>query len=419
MRYMLMTLLAASLLAGCTSSKPQGMISKIKGAKMTEPQLDARLAEYQTAFMIGVESTAGRIALESTDPAHYQAALLWMIRTSEEVIRAASHPDPVAILLDSWALASQMRQFFESGDGAEAFGSYQQRVIDTMAQIEEAAVTIADDMVGPDAHADIDEMIREWVVANPISRARLSRSSTAPLLAEYGRRKGGGVMGAVGDLDQNVSRISDRLDIMTTQLPKQIIWNAALLVHGSVHNLQVGSAMERVDRALELAESLGGEMDRQRTDTIDRISTERREALDQIDSLREGASRDIDLQRTDTIDRIESTLEASLGSFDAQRADSFDRLDATINGSIEQIDVQRAETLAEMDAMIAESIGSFDRMRSESFDELERMRATSFRDADDTAAAIVDRIFYRAVVLVLVAGLTGAGLLLLARLLRR
>ena len=85
--------------------------------------LNARILthEYSARFITGVAQRADQIAAASDATEVRLNALRWKIAAAGASEHAASQMAPMLSLLDSWALAVQMRDFLTSGAGQSLF----------------------------------------------------------------------------------------------------------------------------------------------------------------------------------------------------------------------------------------------------------------------------------------------------------
>ena len=125
--------------------------------------------------------------------------------------------------------------------------------------------------------------VQSWVAKHPIEHAFSSRSSVAPVLAEW-RSEDRDAFVAVGEVTDTIQNLSERLNTYAAQLPRQVRWQAELLVAelADEHDVPglLGAAGQAVREVLAaehraVLEDVNG----QRQQTLDYLTAERLAAL--------------------------------------------------------------------------------------------------------------------------------------------
>ncbi len=229
--------LGAGLLGRVTSAfaptvaRRQTDIMKKTGAvHMSAADLRAHVNDLADRLASGLERTADRISAETRDLLVRRRALAFKVDVIPAVYTAAYRADPLVAAMDTWALTFQIREYLETGAGRDAFGAQQP-----------LALAQARDLV-KDADASVQRMatsqkrfemarakMGSWVASHPIEHAFSSRSSIAPVLAQW-RSEDRGAFVAVGEMTDTVQNLSERLNTYAAQMPRQVRWQAELLV---------------------------------------------------------------------------------------------------------------------------------------------------------------------------------------------
>ena len=122
-------LTAAALLAaagGCSL-----VTLKSPERPLSTRDLNARILtrEYSAHFIAAVGKSADRISTGEGDAEILANTLRWKVGATTESVRAATQIAPMMGLLDTWALARQMRAFLAEGStGGTLFGPHQEAV---------------------------------------------------------------------------------------------------------------------------------------------------------------------------------------------------------------------------------------------------------------------------------------------------
>ncbi|MHC4989634.1 MAG: hypothetical protein ACYTGC_01525 [Planctomycetota bacterium] len=367
------------------------MIEEATGTRISEAEIEARVDEFTLRLIDLAEDTASSIILEGDDRAYRQNALIWMIRVNEEISRARVYDDPTAALIDMWVLSLQMRHYFESGIGKDWFGPHQQTVIDTCDQMTSQVRAIGADLV-PDQIDDLGVTIEEWAVANPMDTRFMSRASTSSLLVSIQRRRGRRPFFSTEVLEERVGNIESRLEVLNSQLPKQLVWHVDLLLEDRMAELEVEQLAVDVQEAMDVIEDVPNIIEVQRDAIVEAIELQRTDLARDLDQQLVTALDNIDAQRTDTLDRVEATADRMIAEAGSIRDDAIATIDGGLTKALENIDRQRIETISQIDTLSDETLSRF----------------------EVAYAAGVDRAYTKLLLLLGIATVSGALLIVLA-----
>lgn len=401
-RFTLAVVLVASSCA-CQSAAPKSMTSEY-GLTMTEAELRENIALLRAQIAGEFETLANSMIIETDDPEQRSLAVALKIRVNEEVIRATMHPDPAVSLIDLWALTLQIRDFAETEEIIETYGQFYPGFVDSIERVHDAIILLATRLIGDDERFAITETsINEYVAEHPLT-GRLWRPSPAPLLAAYRERTGGGVFGDVKSLDSGVDEISHRLDIMTTQLPKQIIWHTDLLIQSRLGDFGIADLPRQIQQVTDTLDQVPDEIERHRVETLADIDRQRRETIDALDA-------EVD----ETMSQISEQREQTLADLDRQRLETLDHIDATTSRSLEQISSQRVDTLDRFDDMVEGVMANLNTQRDETIVHLETLTADAFQETDAIMSRAINTLFIRLVILLVIAFVAGVVVVIIWR----
>jgi len=117
--------------------------------------------EFSYHFISAVEQRADEIANSESDPRIVASALRWKIGAAIASQRAAMRMSPQMSLLDTWALALQMKAFLSPGNaGGALFGSRQEAALSIANELDEDARTLAGNLI-PSRELDKDRAFVE------------------------------------------------------------------------------------------------------------------------------------------------------------------------------------------------------------------------------------------------------------------
>jgi hypothetical protein len=151
------------LACACTPTpERKEMLDRVPDATMTRTQVRARSFAYLSRFTVLVARAADQISAATDSEEIQQRARLWKLNATRTMGVVATHEDPVAALLASWAFAASMHAFLRDGAGKELFGDEQRTAVETSAQLEAEVESIAAAL----SHGKAFEGARDLVAAH-------------------------------------------------------------------------------------------------------------------------------------------------------------------------------------------------------------------------------------------------------------
>ena len=251
---------------------------------MSAADLRARVNDLADRLAGALERTADRISAEARDPEVRRRALAFKADAIPAVYTAAYRADPLVAAVDTWGLAFQVREYLENGAGRDAFGAQHPLARAEARDLLAAADASVRGMAASQKVFDAARVkVQSWTAKHPIERAISSRSSVAPVLAEW-RSEDRDAFFAVGEVTDTIQNISERLNTYAAQMPRQLRWQAELLIAelADEHDVPglLGAAGQAVREAVAaerraVLEDVNG----QRQQTLDYLTAERVAAL--------------------------------------------------------------------------------------------------------------------------------------------
>ena len=163
--------------------------------------------------------------------------------------------DPVAALLDGWALLYQLRDFLVRGSIDRPGSPETVRTVEGLAD-ELARLWAA--LTGRPDVAPARARVEAWARAHPLRGSLLARDSTAPLLAGLLGRGELSLRGAAGTAVESIQDAIARIDLLCPQpAPSGALASRGRRSRpGDVARGRSGARRRALDRAFELAEPL-------------------------------------------------------------------------------------------------------------------------------------------------------------------
>ena len=138
--YGVLCAVAFVLLTGCVGGpSKRSAVMKSVDVKFAP---DAQQLRLQTRGLVDsycgrIEVAADEIIAQARDQQIRRAALVWKTNTIPAMREALFRPDPMAAILDGWALSMQLRNYFDSEDGREVFGEWADFARATMQDLDD------------------------------------------------------------------------------------------------------------------------------------------------------------------------------------------------------------------------------------------------------------------------------------------
>ncbi len=368
------TCVAGAAVSACSPPQTQGLIDQIPDATMSRAELHVRVVEIAREIIGMTKARSYEIYATAQDSRTRWAALQIAVRSNEILVTAATHADPVAALLDTWALIVQWRHLFESETGREIFPEYTDVMLANLIAMEGKIVALAEELTGPERVTGAVEKMNTWARDNPLTARMYRPSFTTEVVGLLPDNKKS-VFSVAETLDESVGRVALRLEILNGQLPQQIVWHAGMLIENRLGDVDIEALAAQSERAMTVIEELPQLIDAERDDIFR-----------QIDVQREEIFRQVDLQRTDTLRQVDVIREETLAEIDRQRQATIASLEAAVATTIDRIHDESTLTVAQVEGI---AIALVD-------------------DVNERVLMTVDRAFRRLLILVGV-GLAGAA----------
>ncbi len=309
----------AALVTGCSL-----LTVKVPGKAMTQTELNARVLtfDYADSFQATVTRTADQIAAGSSDPAVQLAALRWKIEATAASRHAATRSAPMLALLDSWALAAQMREFVDEGAGARLFGTYQGTARSTAVQLERDIAGIAATVTTKSELERYQTFVDDYVRSSPLTSLDFKRASIVDRWwAQAGKHPA--LLSTVGTAPEVMSDFEESLRLYADDLPSETFWQAQLALRQNENDPaanELRRTMGRIDDSLADIGAAASESPELVRGSVAELRGTLFMGLDRLDRSREEVMRDMSAERealTRTADYERATI---TNDVDLQRA---------------------------------------------------------------------------------------------------
>ncbi len=322
-----------SLAAGACQGLPQqtAFMATSTSIAASVGEIRVRAVHLGRQFSMEIERAADSIRAVTDEPSVRRHALLWKMYAIPVAHEAVLLPDPALSIIDVWAFARQMEQYFDRGAGRDVFGPHQQIALDAVRRLDRAvfdqAILVTDstrDFEG--ARALLDAFVDQY----PIQGAQFGRTSIAVVSADLLGTAIGSAVAAVADINQTVGEIANRLAFHNEYLLKQASWATQQLLEEVTSDTSVtavlASATEALQNASALAEGLPTLVESERATVVDAL---RRELAVLMQS--------VDVQRVATLQVLSAELEGLIDTIDRERVIVLEAVTAERVATIEAV----------------------------------------------------------------------------------
>lgn len=296
-------------------------------------ELRAAVNALADRFADQIEETSDRIGTATADPAVRRRALAFKIDAVPAVYTAAYRADPLAGVIDAWALAFQIDHYLRDGVGRDAFGPAQGVARDGARELIAEADLVSRRVIRPGEFDRARADIEAWARRNPVRYTFSSRPSCTAYTAGL-RADGRDAFVAIGSVSDTAEALSERLNTFAAQVPKVARWQAELLLAETAGERSLeaalgdvaalGSTARRVEGVLDGAPDVAGAMATARAV----IAEERRAVLDAVNAQRLATLEYATSERLAVLAAVREERLATLAALRQERIEALQEADA-------------------------------------------------------------------------------------------
>ena len=308
-------------------------MAKAGGITVSAAELRALVNALADRFADQIEETADGIGATAKDPGVRRRALAFKIDAVPAVYTAAYRADPLAGLVDVWALAFQAEQYLRDGAGRDSFGADQGVARDRARELVAEADVVARRAARPGEFDRARAEVEAWARDNPVRYTFSSRPSCASFAAER-RSEGRDAFVAIGSVSDTVEAVSERLNTYAALEPKLARWQAELLLSDSAGERSLeaalgdvaalGSAARRAQELVDHPPDLAGATSAARAV----LAEERRAVLDSVNAQRLATLEYATSERLAVLTALREERIATLAALRQERIEGLQELDS-------------------------------------------------------------------------------------------
>ncbi|MBI1290360.1 hypothetical protein GC173_03850 [bacterium] len=217
------------------------------------------LDAYANAFEVVIQTAADDISTKTDRKEVLRTATLWKVRAVEHNRQALANTNPVAALVDAWALAYRMEAQMQGDEGARLFGAQRPIAEAACTQLRLRLDSLAVDSFGEDTADRLRQTVSARAREHPIvgvfesvpttgigaqSTELISSVIALPLapLRTFGK------VNRTADSIREFNQIADRMADIIEDTPRETRWQLELLAQRLEDNDTVTSLVLALDR---------------------------------------------------------------------------------------------------------------------------------------------------------------------------
>ena len=364
--------------SGCASGGSTRKTSSLKSTKnvtSSAPELSSRNQSLLALYSAEIETAADKIILESQSPSARRQGLVWKAEAIPVMQKSLLNTDPVAAVLDTWALIFQMSAYVERPAVKQELGESHSVVADAIKNMDTEMQQVVR-LGAPNANIpDLRQRVSDWADAHPIQASLAGRQSVDPDVIRKAGESDLGTMASIRALGESMGDLTARLDSYNTYAPKQARWQAELLLGDVARNPQVSTALSNFMVLSNTAAKASSSLDH-----MPEMVSQTREAVKaDVEGQRLSAQAFLREERLQTIDALQQERIATLAALRGERVAAT----ADIRGERQVV----------LDALRNHEVAVMNDLRA--------MSDKSIQDLDARGRGLIDHFFIRALELVL------------------
>ena len=325
-RRVLVTLLTA-LLTGCAITAPRTELQERVGrSDLDVGTLRIRVRDLARRLPGMLEVLAEDIATH-TDSAPVRRAMLEFKTNAVPTLQAALfQPDPVAALVDAWALVAQLQDLLPkraAGVSPEVLA----RARDGLRQVEAELEAQWKELADTDDLSQVRERVHQWASEHPLEGHAYARESTVSLLAGLTDQSQQRLTRRAATLMEDTRDLTARLDLYAGSLPRQARWQAELaatqMFSSALDAPALRTALGELDRTVDILDRFGGLaantpalVARERAAVLDALERERLALQGFVSSERQAVLASVGQERAAVVEALRAERVATLQQVD-------------------------------------------------------------------------------------------------------
>jgi len=312
-----------ALSTACATVEPRSaLFERVGRSDLSVGALRTRVRDMARRFPAVLETAADEIAARSGDEEVRRAMLEFKSNAVPAMQGALLRPDPVAALVDAWALLAQLQDALPRRAPhapPELIAEAHRPLEGLEAEVE----ALWKELSGKEDVSEARKLIHTWAAEHPLTGPLITRESTVPLLASVTDISRVSPLRAAAVLMEDTRDIVARVDLYAASLPRQARWQAELLMAEAATAPSLQAAVGELDRTVDILDRMGrlaegvpalvareraavlGELDRSRLSLQEFASGERQALMAGVGDEREAVLAALHAERVEALEQID------------------------------------------------------------------------------------------------------------------
>ena len=233
-----------------------------------------------------LEETADQISALSDGHDIKLRTIIWKIGGTSAAQHAFLAVDPLVAILDGYVLFAQMENFFRDGSGKEVFGEHSPQAAAYASSVRGSIrSTILEVQQNYGFDGELVQVLDSIALKNPVASLYFNRYSIQESNEITGRFKQG--MGrSVLEMNETVQDMSAMLNVYTLLMPRLMRWEMQLMTEGMKVPELMDSTLIGMGRMIGLGERMELRMDSMMDEAFARMGAMQRSAMTDISGER-------------------------------------------------------------------------------------------------------------------------------------
>jgi hypothetical protein len=162
-----------SLTCGC-SNKPQTTLSGADTPQLSvKSQEEARRVLDDFEIYLKYLEDKVNLQIDSSSPEfrNQKKFIMFRVRMRQAFNTMIDKPNVIISIIETWALLVRTSDFFESGEGSDFYGQYQQVVVDNYKKVTDRYDEMVKSLFSEDVYKDTKEKVYRFARQNPINKS--------------------------------------------------------------------------------------------------------------------------------------------------------------------------------------------------------------------------------------------------------
>jgi hypothetical protein len=289
---------------------------------LTPQELDARIRTRAVSaqFIAAVTRSAQNIEASDDDPGVLDNTLRWEVSAVVQSRRAATQMAPMLSLLDTWALAEQLKAFVSpTGAGGTLFGTHQGPIREICDDYAADAEEIGRSVLKPQELAQFQQFVAGYVKQYPLRDLSFERGSVVELWSREhaGQDK---LIDSLGSIPEALADAAQRLQIYGETVPAEVMHETELSLRESGYSrTDLHAALERLDERMERLTAVAESSPEVVRGAEAEVRQSLREVLERLSASSRDTTEALRTERIALFADLQAERQALVTAFDAQR----------------------------------------------------------------------------------------------------